>query len=203
MDQLLLDAKRLACRLREHNGSADALISQANGLHCKLDAMKQYQDIVSELNEVANRRPRSTLILGSQEENARIRELQQENIELQTSVAEYQSALELIMAKYRDQVSQLIKANRLDASCMELNNYKELQAKTEQICEMAAVMAQAIYIDDEAIQQEQEKMASIESENRGLRELLKISGIPYPEATTSEEKASPNCQPDSQETSED
>ena len=34
---------------------------------------------------------------------------------------------------------------------------------------MAAVMAQAIYIDDEAIQQEQEKMASIESENRGLR----------------------------------
>lgn len=30
-------------------------------------------------------------------------------------------------------------------------------------------MAQAIYIDDEAIQQEQEKMASIESENRGLR----------------------------------
>lgn len=53
---------------------------------------------------MANRRPRSTLILGSQEENARIRELQQENIELQTSVAEYQSALELIMAKYREQV---------------------------------------------------------------------------------------------------
>lgn len=67
----------------------------------------QYHDLVSDLNEVANRRPRSTLILGSQEENARIRELQQENIELQTSVAEYQSALELIMAKYRDQVSVL------------------------------------------------------------------------------------------------
>ena len=33
-----------------------------------------------------------------------MRELQQENIELQTSVAEYQSALELIMAKYREQV---------------------------------------------------------------------------------------------------
>ena len=64
----------------------------------------QYHDVVRDLNEVANRRPRSTLILGSQEENARIRELQQENIELQTSVAEYQSALELIMAKYREQV---------------------------------------------------------------------------------------------------
>jgi len=145
---------------------------------------------------VANRRPRSTLILGSQEENARIRELQQENIELQTSVAEYQSALELIMAKYREQVFGLIKANRLDASCMKLNNYKELQAKTEQICEMAAVMAQAIYIDDEAIQQEQEKMASIESENKGLRELLKISGIPFPGTGTSEEEGSPENDPD-------
>ena len=65
----------------------------------------QYHDVVNDLNEMSNRRPRSTLILGSQEENARIRELQQENIELQTSVAEYQSALELIMAKYREQVS--------------------------------------------------------------------------------------------------
>lgn len=62
---------------------------------------------MSELNEVAHHRPRSTLILGSQEENARIRELQQDNIELQTSVAEYQSALELIMAKYREQVGFL------------------------------------------------------------------------------------------------
>ena len=64
-----------------------------------------------------------------------------------------------------------------------------MQAKTEQICEMAAVMAKAINIDDQAIQQEQERMASIESENRGLRELLKISGISVD--TAKEEKASP------------
>ena len=71
---------------------------------------------------------------------------------------------------------------------------QELQAKTEQICEMAAVMAQAIYIDDEAIQQEQERMASIESENRGLRELLKISGV---SVTAKEEEASPKQNADS------
>ena len=41
MDQLLLDAKRLASRLREHNSSTDTLISQANNVHFKLDAMKQ------------------------------------------------------------------------------------------------------------------------------------------------------------------
>ncbi|XP_068671672.1 FGFR1 oncogene partner 2 homolog [Montipora capricornis] len=198
MDQLLLDAKRLASRLREHNASSDTLIDQANNLHLKLDAMKQYRDVVSDLNEVAHHRPRSTLILGSQEENARIRELQQENIELQTSVAEYQSALELIMAKYREQVFGLIKANRLDATCMKLNNYKELQAKTEQICEMAAVMAEAIHIDDQAIQQEQERLVSIESENKGLRELLKISGITAP---VKEEEASPKQNTPEEDTS--
>ena len=75
---------------------------------------------------------------------------------------------------------------------------QELQAKTEQICEMAAVMAQAIHIDDQAIQQEQERMASIESENRGLRELLKISGIPAP---VKEEEACPRQDTDSTTTS--
>lgn len=41
MDQLLLDAKRLASRLREHSGSTDTLIDQAKNLQFKLDAMKQ------------------------------------------------------------------------------------------------------------------------------------------------------------------
>ena len=84
---------------------AEYLCDLYNSLSVQYHFVLQYHDVVSDLNEVANHRPRSTLILGSQEENARIRELQQENIELQTSVAEYQSALELIMAKYRDQVS--------------------------------------------------------------------------------------------------
>ena len=44
MDQLLLDAKRLASRLREHNSSSDGLIDQANNLFLKLDAMKQVKN---------------------------------------------------------------------------------------------------------------------------------------------------------------
>ncbi|XP_032220588.2 FGFR1 oncogene partner 2 homolog isoform X2 [Nematostella vectensis] len=178
MEQLLMDAKKLVDRLREHDNSADTLIRDASALNFKLEAVKQLRDEVTELNEIAKHRARSTLILGSHEENARIRELQQENIEFQTSLAEYQSALELIMAKYRDQVSNLVKANKVDSECMkQLNDSKELQAKVEQINEMAAVMAKAISIDDQAIQDEQEKMVALEMENQGLRELLRISGL--------------------------
>ena len=75
---------------------------------------------------------------------------------------------------------------------------QELQAKTEQICEMAAVMAEAIHIDDQAIQQEQERLVSIESENKGLRELLKISGITAP---VKEEEASPKQNTPEEDTS--
>lgn len=39
----------------------------------------QYQEEIQELNEVARHRPRSTLVMGIQQENRQIRELQQEN----------------------------------------------------------------------------------------------------------------------------
>lgn len=39
----------------------------------------QYQDEIDSLNQVARHRPRSSLVLGIQQENRQIRELQQEN----------------------------------------------------------------------------------------------------------------------------
>ena len=48
-----MDAKRLVTRLREHDNAADALISETNGLHLKLEAMKQVcyciKPVVSEM----------------------------------------------------------------------------------------------------------------------------------------------------------
>lgn len=39
----------------------------------------QYQDEIDALNQVARHRPRSSLVLGIQQENRQIRDLQQEN----------------------------------------------------------------------------------------------------------------------------
>lgn len=74
----------------------------------------QYQDDITELNEIARHRPRSTLVLGIAQENRQIRELQQENRELQLSLEEHQSALELIMQKYREQIMKLIQSNKYE-----------------------------------------------------------------------------------------
>ncbi|EGW06038.1 FGFR1 oncogene partner 2-like [Cricetulus griseus] len=74
--------------------------------------MKQYQEEIQELNEVARHWPRSTLVMGIQQENRQIRELQQENEELRTSLEEHQSALELIMSKYQEQMFRLLMASK-------------------------------------------------------------------------------------------
>lgn len=76
----------------------------------------QYQDDINELNEIARHRPRSTLVLGIAQENRQIRELQQENKELCLSLEEHQSALELIMQKYREQIMKLLQSNRVEKS---------------------------------------------------------------------------------------
>ena len=76
----------------------------------------QYQDDITELNEMAKHRPRSTLVMGIAQENRQIRELQQEKQELQMALEEHQSALQLIMHKYRQHTVHLLHANRLDAT---------------------------------------------------------------------------------------
>lgn len=41
IQQILLDAKRLASRLKEHDSAADALLSQSQSVFKQIDAMKQ------------------------------------------------------------------------------------------------------------------------------------------------------------------
>ncbi|XP_036315078.1 FGFR1 oncogene partner 2 isoform X1 [Pipistrellus kuhlii] len=114
IEKALADAKALVERLRDHDDAAESLIEQTTALNKRVEAMKQYQEEIQELNEVARHRPRSTLVMGIQQENRQIRELQQENKELRTSLEEHQSALELIMSKYREQMFRLLMASKKD-----------------------------------------------------------------------------------------
>uniref|UniRef100_F6THF7 FGFR1 oncogene partner 2 n=1 Tax=Monodelphis domestica TaxID=13616 RepID=F6THF7_MONDO len=160
IEKALADAKALVERLRDYDNAAESLIEQTMALNKQVEAMKQtlfcqIKFIDSyKLNEVARHRPpRSTLVVGIQQENRQIRELQQENKELRTSHEEHQSALELIMSKYREQMFRLLMASKKDdpGIIMKLKEQhsKELQVHVDQITEMAAVMRKAIEIDEQ------------------------------------------------------
>ncbi len=44
VQQILADAKRLAGRLKDHDSSADLLLSQAQAMFCQVDAMKEVHE---------------------------------------------------------------------------------------------------------------------------------------------------------------
>ena len=181
MDHFLSEAKRLVQRLQHHDNAVDILIGETTNLQNKLIAMRQYKDEVVKMNQTASHRPKSTLILGSQLENQRIQSLEHENRELSVSLAEHQSALELIMNKYREQVLVMIKANGTNLalpSTYSQPSEKELEL-SEQIAEMALVMRKSALIDEDLAVKEIETIRSLQMENDNLRDLLNISGKPF------------------------
>ncbi|ESO97621.1 hypothetical protein LOTGIDRAFT_208777 [Lottia gigantea] len=196
IDRLLEDAHLLITRLKDHDSTADVLIANTQVLHTRVDGMKQYQDDITELNEIAKHRPRSTLVLGIAQENRQIRELQQENQELQMSLEDHQSALELIMQKYREQVAQLIQSNRVEAilANRQESSKEEVTNLLGKIHEMAAVMQKAVIVDEEMSSKENEELTKLKTENKTLREILEICSTSKDRIITVEDLEEKSCQ---------
>uniref|UniRef100_A0A1B6G2J8 FGFR1 oncogene partner 2 homolog n=1 Tax=Cuerna arida TaxID=1464854 RepID=A0A1B6G2J8_9HEMI len=138
--------------------------------------MKQYKDEVGELNDAARQRPHSVLIAGIQQENRHLRELQQENRELRAALEEHQNALELIMSKYRQQMTQLVNNSKQNFHTLYNQQYTQvIEKQADKITEMAAVMKMAAAVDDNNGIKDEATIVQLTTENKGLRELLDIS----------------------------
>ncbi|CAG5122333.1 unnamed protein product [Candidula unifasciata] len=176
VEKLLVDAHTLVLHLKDHDLLAENIIAVTQTLYNKTKAMKQYQDDITELNEIAKHRPRSTLVLGLAQENRQIRDLQQENRELQAALEEHQSALELIMQKYREHTVKLLHSNRVEKSLQEREvvDKESVCQLMDKIDEMAGVMQKAIEVDEKLGRVDEERLTRLEVENKALRELLEI-----------------------------
>ncbi|RZC38216.1 FGFR1 oncogene partner 2 -like [Asbolus verrucosus] len=176
IQQIITDAKRLAGRLKERDTIADTLLNETNAITKKIDAMKQFQEEVDQLNEVANQKPHSQLIANIQKENRHLREIQQENRELRAALEDYQTTLEHIMTKYREHTTDEIYKTKLDFKSFQSKQYDEIiQQQAEKIQEMAAVMKKAALIDENSMVYNEEIIAMLKAENQGLREMLGIA----------------------------
>jgi len=175
---VLADAKKLSSRLKDHDTSADALVSQMQAVYSQVEAMKQYHEEISQLNDLASERPRLALVAGIQQESKHIMDLESENRELRIVLEEQQNAIDLIMTKYRQQVSELIRQRGYDDRLLQSidANNKNVERNSGQVNEMKQIMRHAIQIDEESIVKEEELISRLVTENKGLRELLQISG---------------------------
>lgn len=181
-EQIILDAKRIANRLKDREALGDSLLLESESVNKQIESMRQFQDDIDILNKLARERSNNQLITIIHQENPQIREIQQENRLLKAALEEHQHALEHIMSKYREHTQSKIlntKMNFVEAFSkhQQFSERKDelIRQQTQKIQEMAAVMQRASKIDEEKFNQEQEFLSKLMTENKGLRELLEIS----------------------------
>lgn len=150
----------------------DALLSQTQDLSKKVESMKMYEENLNALNELAKQRPQAELTVGLFQESSEISQLQQENAQLRQSLDDHQSAIELIMSRYRSRVSRLVAANRRQRAEYEAPaDHSQTHEKIQHIQKMADVMWSAVKADSQPMDVT-EHIAQLRLENSTLRELL-------------------------------
>lgn len=181
-EQIILDAKRIANRLKDREVLGDSLLLESESVNKQIESMRQFQDDIDILNKLARERSNNQLITIIHQENPQIREIQQENRLLKAALEDHQHALEHIMSKYREHTQSKIlntKVNFAEAFSkhQQFSERKDevIRQQTQKIQEMAAVMQRASQMDEEKFHQEQEFLSKLITENKGLRELLEIS----------------------------
>ncbi|KAI1288489.1 FGFR1 oncogene partner 2 -like protein [Halotydeus destructor] len=180
VQQVLNDAKKLSTRLKDFEHEADQMLGKAQALDKTVDTMKEYHEDLQHLSSTnQNNMPRSSLIYTIQRESKQLRLLENENRELKSALEDHQFALELIMSKYRQHVTQLIKSRNFgrfsqSSGSSELDNEMS-KVQVSKILEMAAVMKRAAEVDEQRANRDLESLVCLRTENQGLRGLLKIA----------------------------
>ncbi|CAK1551971.1 unnamed protein product [Leptosia nina] len=187
IQQIILDAKRLAGRLKERETEADALLTETQTAYRQISTMKQYKEEVDTLNEASRERPRGELIASIERESRLMRDVQRENGELRAALEDHRRALELIMSKYRQHTEKRIWESRIDfTSAINEKQQELIRQQAERINEMTSIMYKAVNMDAHGdTRREEELYQRLITENKGLREMLDISrrygsDKPYP-----------------------
>lgn len=168
MDRLLNHCRELSKKVETNDSAASELLKQCESLQQELKAMRQYRSAIKDLNSDEQSRTRLPHI-----EFSYIKQLQRDNSELRMLLEEHQAALEMIMQKYRKQVSTFMDANNVEPNNDRLA--EELQFRTDQVYNMAAVMYKAAKVEDSTLTDMTERVSQLEYENRHLRELLEVT----------------------------
>lgn len=193
-ERLLAEAQQLRNRLRELDSTSDRVIIDAQNLNRKMDSLREYNaDQVipdhSDHNNESNtdtiiyHQPRLSLISRMQRESRMLRRLEQENIQLKCALEDHKQALEMIMAKYRQQVSTLIALDRTDRALASQPPHVvafnqdvryALDGYEEKVKEMVAVMQEACKIDEDNATRDEQLISRLEKENTELKRLLLV-----------------------------
>ncbi|EDW78006.1 uncharacterized protein Dwil_GK24248 [Drosophila willistoni] len=174
--QIILDAQRMASRVKDLDVLGTALLEEAETNNRFVESLRQYQDDIESLNRISNNKTNADMVNRIQQQNINSSEILKENRELKICIEDYERAMELMMQKYREHTVTKVLDSKINFK--ELYNerlYQVIRDQREKINEMAAVMQRAATVDDDLVQRELQTISQLRLENETLRELLQIS----------------------------
>ncbi|KMY88655.1 uncharacterized protein Dsimw501_GD22529 [Drosophila simulans] len=176
--QIIMDAQRMASRVKDLDALGTALLEEAENNNRLVESLRQYQDDIESLNRISNNKTNADMVNRIQQQNINSSEILKENRELKIFIEDYERAMELMMQKYREHTVSKVLDSKF--SFKELYNERMWQVirdedTCEKINEMAAVMQLAASVDDGVVQRELQTISQLRLENETLRELLQIS----------------------------
>ncbi|XP_031622266.1 FGFR1 oncogene partner 2 homolog [Contarinia nasturtii] len=182
LESVIVNAKRLAQRLKSREADADRILAEAEEVNNRLETMRQFKDDLDLMNSIARDKSNAHMIHQINQENPQLREMHTENMRLRVSLEDHQRALEHIMSKYREHTQIALNNSKLNFQELfkgETEKSLIIQRQEEKIQEMIAIMQKAASLDDSDFEQnlkkDRENISRLIVENQGLRELLQIS----------------------------
>ncbi|KAL7742034.1 hypothetical protein ACLKA6_018286 [Drosophila palustris] len=174
--QMIMDAQRMASRVKDLDSLGTALLEEAETNNRLVESLRQYQDDIESLNRISNNKTNVDMVNRIQQQNVNSSEILKENRELKICIEDYERAMELMMQKYREHTVTKVLDSKFNFK--ELYNerlWQVIRDQRDKINEMAAVMHRAASADDENVQRELQTISQLRMENETLRELLEIS----------------------------
>ncbi|KAF7492281.1 FGFR1 oncogene partner 2 -like protein [Sarcoptes scabiei] len=135
---------------------------------------EEYKKELKNLNDCYRYQSRESLIRSLEKETTLIRDLKNENQELERNIKDHREALIMIMKKFKDQGIELEKLNDIDKlywikDDLVLDREKFLQSKFK---ELIPLMKSACLFDEMNIETQEKLIAQITKKNLQMKKLL-------------------------------
>ncbi|KAL3313090.1 FGFR1 oncoprotein partner 2 [Cichlidogyrus casuarinus] len=191
LQKTLSDANQLTEMLKKNDEEVEVLRNILSQAKSTIDMMRDYQEddmSFSEIQNAVNRGPYKTpLILCLAAENKQVKLLKLQNKTLNESIEQYDKTMEMIMTKYRIQMTGVMRITQLEQEHEARNSGVEEALQTREACEDETRLLREKYTRLEQMVQElvanadqysnhlQEDISRLRKENQGLREILTIA----------------------------
>lgn len=132
------------------------------------------------LSNTSVKQPRKSLIASIQCESRKLKQLEAENLELKSTLQDYELVMKLMSQKYRSHISKLIShmnvEKKLSVNNVVNSNYKQkIDEQSLKIESLTAFIQKIMNFDIQNFLDIQKSLTRLELENEGLRQMLGIA----------------------------